>query len=119
MWENVVDTRKATEGNMKQHVRFSCWISNSTDIHRVCNNYCFFKATMVSITRHLTFICILHLWLFLTANICDLSRKVKVILVDMLIILKFFFFFCLGVNIFLTLTIYQDTQEFSLLISVS
>ena len=47
---------------------------------------------------------------------CDLSRKAKVIIVDILIILKFF---GLDVNIFLTLTIYKETQGFSVLISGS
>ena len=40
--------------------------------------------------RYLNFMRTLRLWLYLTANVCDLSRKVKVIVVYMLIILKFF-----------------------------
>jgi hypothetical protein len=57
----------------------------------------------------------LGLWLFLTANVFDLSRNVKISTVDMLIILQFF---GLRVNIFLTQKkIYQETQGFSFLTS--
>jgi hypothetical protein len=51
---------------------------------------------------------------FLTANVCDLSIKANVITVVMLIILQVF---GLDVNIFLTLTMYQETQGFTVLIS--
>jgi hypothetical protein len=66
--------------------------------------------------RYFTFICTLRLLVLLTANVCVIYRKVNVIAVDMLMILQFF---SLYVNIFLTITTYQETQGFSVLISGS
>ena len=76
----------------------------------------FFTCTMVTLTLHFTFIHTLRLWLFLNANIRVLSRQLKVIIVYTLLILQFF---VLDVNIFLTLTMYQEKQGFSVLISGS
>jgi hypothetical protein len=71
---------------------------------------------MVTLKRHFTFICTLRLWLLLTANVCAISRKLNVIIVDIIIVLQSF---SLDVNIFLTLTIYQVKTGFSFLISGS
>jgi hypothetical protein len=33
MYGYVVDSRQETDGNIKLHMRLSCWITNTTDTH--------------------------------------------------------------------------------------
>ena len=45
----------------------------------------FFTATILKISRWNTFIRTLGLWLFLSANVCTLSREVEIIIVYRLV----------------------------------
>jgi hypothetical protein len=54
LWDNVEKygrARQDTDDNIKQRMRFACFIIKATDTLTICNNYSFSTATVVTRTR--------------------------------------------------------------------
>jgi len=46
--EKCGTTRQATDDSVIWRIRFACWIPEVTDTLRICNIYCFSRATVVT-----------------------------------------------------------------------
>ena len=49
--EGYCSVRRATDDNITWGMRVVCWITEATDTLRVCNNYCFSTAKIITRTR--------------------------------------------------------------------
>jgi hypothetical protein len=54
LWDNVEKygtASQATGDNVIRRMRFACWITKATNTFRICHNFCFSRATLVTRTR--------------------------------------------------------------------